>query len=502
MDDVTLPAGQDTGARDLPSAASGRQCALARITTARQAGTPPSPLVAAAAAALEVSPRTVWRWLRDGAPPAVLSRAWRPSPDDLDAYTRWKGNAAAAWQERRAEGVGIPGLRTFQAGVVTALTPGDRAVVRDGVAGRRRHQVYLRWAPEARNEIWECDHKRLEVLVLFPRARRPRPPWVTTFIDGYSRAVMGWAISDRPSAATVLAALGEAIRVDAERGPFGGIPGTLRPDRGLEFAADAVRHACGVLVVRLAAVRPYHAHLKGKVEKLHRSMVDGLLAQMPHFLGGPRDAAGHLWGGELPMLTLADFVGRFDEWVRHYNSERPHKALEGQTPLQRWREDATPLRLVPDEDLRWTLLTEAKPHKVRTSGVRFHRLDFVAPELNGLVGEAVEVRCRPHDDTSIEVFRGGTHLCTARPQGTLGPEEQAALLARRRADAAAQARRQRRAARSLRERFSPATAGSPATDVTVIPATVTSGRVPAGDGAQLRRLARVDLLDLIEARPS
>jgi len=249
--DVSAPSASADGVAPDFEIASARACALARIAAARGAGEPPTALVEAVAPALGVRARTVWRWLHDGPPGAAPSRAWRPSRDDLDAYTRWKGNATAAWRERQATEADVPGLRTFQAAIADALTLGDRAVVHAGVAGRRRHQMYLRWAPVARNALWECDHKRLDLQVLFPRARRPRTPWLTSFLDAYSRAVMGWAISDQPSAATVLAAVGEAIRVDSARGPFGGIPGELRPDRGLEFAAGDVRHACGVLGMRL-----------------------------------------------------------------------------------------------------------------------------------------------------------------------------------------------------------------------------------------------------------
>lgn len=110
----------------------------------------------------------------------------------MDAYLRWKGNAAAAWRERAATGT-VPSLRTFQTVLARRFELGDRAVMREGVEARRRHQVYLRWEPEARNELWETDHKELDVPVLFPRAHRPRKPWTTLFVDGYSRAVMGWA---------------------------------------------------------------------------------------------------------------------------------------------------------------------------------------------------------------------------------------------------------------------------------------------------------------------
>ena len=501
MNDVTVPAaqaldGDGAGAGDKDEA---RRCAMARITAAREAGGPVSELVSAAAAALGVAPRTVWRWLDDGLPGPRVSVAWSPHRDDVDAFVRWKGNASAAWRERRAEGADVPPLRTFQAGVARAFEAGERAVMREGVEARRRHQVYLRWEPQARNELWETDHKELDVPVLFPRAQRPRRPWATIFLDAYSRAVMGWAIADRPSAATVIAALGEAIRVDERRGPFGGVPAVIRPDRGLEFAAGVMEQACGLLAIRLAPTPAFSPHLKGKVERLQGSIVSELLAGMPHFTGGPRDAAGKLWGAGLPVLSVGELVCRFDAWVLAYNRALAHAGLGGQTPLQRWTEDATPLRTVGDEELRWTLLGEAD-RLVRKAGIRFHGLDFIAPALNGLVGETVEVRYRPHDDRSIEVFRAGQHLCTALPQATLGPEERAAVLDRRREDAARQAQLARRATRRARERLAPITGPGPVEDVTMVTAAQAEAEGSSQHADRLRRAARTDLLDLPSAR--
>ncbi len=501
MNDVTVPApaashGEAAGGEERGSA---RRCALAQIAAARESGKPVSDLVRASAAALGVAPRTIWRWLEDGVPGPRPPAGWEPSQDDVDAYVRWKANAAAAWRERRAEGADVPPLRTFQAGLARSFEAGERAVMREGVEARRRHQVYLRWEPEARNELWEADHKELDVLVLFPRAQRPRRPWATILLDAFSRAVMGWAIADRPSSATVIAALGQSIRVDAERGPFCGVPATIRPDRGLEFAAGVLQQACGLLAIRLSPTPGHSPHLKGKVERLQGSVVGELLAAMPHFTGGPRDAAGKLWGSGLPMLTLGELVARFDAWVLLYNRQLPHAGLGGQTPLQRWSEDATPLRIVCDEELRWTLLGEAD-RLVRKAGIRFHGIDFIAPELNGLVGENVEVRYRPHDDRSIEVFRAGRHLCTALPQGALGPDERAAVLDRRREDAARQAQLARRATRRARERLAPLTGPGPVEDVSVVTTAASDGERASRDADRLRRAARTDLLGLPSAR--
>ena len=98
----------------------------------------------------------------------------------------------------------------------------------------------------------------------------------------------------------------------------------------------------------------------------------------------------------------------------------------------------------------------------------FAGLNYIAPELNGLVGEVVAVRYRPHDRRTIEIFRGGEHLCPAKPQGALSDDDRAAVLERRRVDAADQARRQRRASRKARIRYSPVTASTPVEETTVI----------------------------------
>jgi putative transposase len=54
---------------------------------------------------------------------------------------------------------------------------------------------------------------------------------VTLFEDQFSRLIVGWAISLRPTQAEVLAALRMAVTVDPERGEFGGVPVMLRWDR-------------------------------------------------------------------------------------------------------------------------------------------------------------------------------------------------------------------------------------------------------------------------------
>lgn len=84
------------------------------------------------------------------------------------------------------------------------------------------------------------------MLVTPPVGVRPYKPWVTLFVDCFSRLIMGWAVSLYPNAATVLAGLRSALLVE-EGKPFGGVPQVLVPDGGLEFATTALGRAYATL---------------------------------------------------------------------------------------------------------------------------------------------------------------------------------------------------------------------------------------------------------------
>lgn len=454
------------------------------------------------AAAAGIGERTLWRWLTEvpvsdevGEPATEPDvQGYRLSQEDIDELASQRGNVSAAWRTRHGTADG-PSLRTLQRAVSRDLLPGDRAAMVDGAEGRRRHQVYLRWEASHRNEIWEADHKELEILVRPPRAQHGQKPWVTLFLDTFSRLIMGWAIALSPSAATVLAALGKGIRVDPERGPFGGVPSILRWDNGLEFAAASIKQAAGTLGCAERPTAAYSPHLKGKMERANRTVTQDLLASLPFYTNGPRAINGRLYGPDAPPMSLELFVGEFDRWVRHYNNERPHAGLGGQTPLQRWESDATPLQVVPDSELRWLLLA-GEERTVLKDGIHFHGLTFIAPELNGRVGQTMEVRYVPHDHRRIEVFTDGRWLATAKPQNALTDAERDRVLDQRRADAAEQGRRQRKASRSARARLAAMTEPGEPQVTTVIPEERGRSETSRVDDLALRRAARTGLLGL------
>jgi hypothetical protein len=217
-----------------------RQAVVVRLLVLRASGRLHGDAIRAAAESLGVTERSVWRWLAEGGYAPGKRPGWRMTPKAVEAFYRCGGRPTAAWRLLQDEGMEAPSRTVFCDAVKRDLSPAERAYARHGEDGRRRYSVYRRWEPRARNEVWEADHDKLEINVLPLRGKRLVRPWLTVIEDGFSRLVMGWALSLFPTTAEVLVAIREAIVIDQERGPWGGVPELIRFDGGREFLAHAV----------------------------------------------------------------------------------------------------------------------------------------------------------------------------------------------------------------------------------------------------------------------
>lgn len=249
-----------------------RAAMVARLVELRDNRALTAERVRQAARAMGVGERTAWRWVAAGSYQPPAWRGYVLTDRARELFFATAGNIAAVQRLLREENPSAPAVSTLRLAVLRELSPAERAFARTGVEGARARSVYLRRECGHRAEVYAGDHKELSIEVLAPRAQRPRRPWVTLFLDEYSRLIMGWAISLQPSQAEVLAALRKAVVVDAERGPFGGIPLTLRVDRGLEFAANAIQDAAATLGCLTHRCTAYEPWLKGKIERVNRTI--------------------------------------------------------------------------------------------------------------------------------------------------------------------------------------------------------------------------------------
>lgn len=496
-----------------------RTSAVARLEALRANGALTTAHVRMAASGLNVTERTVWRWLGSPEDQDRGERLYRLSETDREAYAHYRGNITAVHRARAAvvSGSGqIPGApvpdflvtgwtgarpvtaRTLQRAFARELTPAERAAWRDGEHARRAAQVYLRRVDAPRNQVWETDHKDLPILVLPPRGPAVRP-WLTSVIDDGTRSLVGWAIALTPHSGTVLTALRMALVQDEKRGPFGGVPALVRIDRGLDFASGAIRDVLAALVIDCHRLPGHTPHRKGKIERIHRTIEQTLLCGLPGYTDGPRNAAGELYGpiadtpaaraaaehAESGPMRIERFAAVFADWVTWYNTQRPHAGLDGRTPLQAWNDDPSAVARVDEQAVRHLLLAGVE-RTVDKDGIHFHNLRYLAPELQGRVGQRVHVRYMPHDDRFIEVYLDGQHLCTAYPQGQLSEEQVAEFREHARAESRRLGRARRKAARRARAELVPLTGSETTADQARL--------VPVDDAHRLSRRQRDELL--------
>ncbi|GGT02973.1 hypothetical protein GCM10010206_77010 [Streptomyces cinerochromogenes] len=387
------------------------------------------------AQSLEVTERTVWRWLaaaeRDeaaAAEPGARAQSkdrFSVTPEVRRLLALWKGNVAAVHREltaraARGEGDPPPSIPTLHRAIRRDLTPGERAGLAGGERAIRKHDVFLAPPRGWRNQVGETDHFQVPVLVdVEGKARRP---WITWFTDCSTNAITGIAVTPGdPSWESVLAALRSAVLREEPYGPFGGVPEKVRVDRGKEFLSRTVTAAFDLLDVTVEDLPAYTPHLKGTVEGLNRAVEGMFLAALPGYARQPRPGKRASRPEDEVLLGFEDFTARLLDWTLWWNTEHRPSPLRGRTPLQAWQDDPTPLRDVPAADLRTFTLEDAGTRTLTTRGIRFRRRDYVGAWMTGQAGIQVRIRFMPHHDHRIEVY----HAATGRYLGPADLADQA-----------------------------------------------------------------------------
>lgn len=156
----------------------------------------------------------------------------------------------------------------------------------------------------------------------------------------------------QPHLAQVFQRYGLPVRLNADNGAPWGSP--RLPGHGLsELSVWLIR-----LGIRVSHSAPYHPQTNGKIERFHRSLKTEVLA-----------------GRSFADLQQAQSA--FERWRGVYNHERPHDALDLQTPARRYRPSprSYPQTLppidYPDEDtvavVTWNGEVTFKGNKLRVS---------------------------------------------------------------------------------------------------------------------------------------
>ncbi len=224
-------------------------------------------------------------------------------------------------------------------------------------ASSQASMAWQRFEHATPNALWQIDFKGH----FDTAAGRCHP---LTLLDDHSRFNLTLTACARPDTPSVQARLqqvferyGLPVRINADNGPPWGSPSA--PGSLSELSVWLIR-----LGVSVSHSAPYHPQTNGKLERFHRSLKAEVL-----------NGRGY--------TDLLQAQAAFERWRRLYNHQRPHEALNMDTPIQHYCASPRPFPVTlapieyPDQDtvieVGWNGFIKFRGHSVRTSSA-LHRL--------------------------------------------------------------------------------------------------------------------------------
>lgn len=328
----------------------------------------------------KISPQTAYKWLaryaQDGLA-GLVDRSRRPhrspglTPAAVQGAVIELRLAHPAWGGRKIS------RRLQDLGLVEVAPSTVSSILhRHGLIAppAEEDQAWRRFEHEHPNALWQADFKgHFETL-----QGRCSP---LTVLDDHSRYNLLLQACGNTRTATVRDHLAAAFRryglparMNFDNGAPWGSPS--QPGQLTELGVWLVR-----LGIRLSHSRPYHPQTNGKEERFHRAL-----------------KAEVLNGRSFEHLAHAQTA--FDRWRRVYNHERPHEALQMETPITRYRPsprafpEALPtIEYGPDDTLvrvKWNGELRFRDRRFKVSSA-LHRHD-------------VAIRPHPSEEGLFEVY--------------------------------------------------------------------------------------------------
>jgi transposase InsO family protein len=165
----------------------------------------------------------------------------------------------------------------------------------------------IRFQADLPNETWQTDITHWQLA-------DGEHAEILNFIDDHSRLFLACEAYPTTKAQDVVDSFHKAASLH-------GLPASLLSDNGAVFTASPRRGKVLLqselqrLGIASKNSRPYHPQTCGKIERLHQTL-KRYLAKQP------------------PAKTITQLQSQLDTFVHYYNDIRPHRALDGRTPLQ------------------------------------------------------------------------------------------------------------------------------------------------------------------------
>jgi len=172
-----------------------------------------------------------------------------------------------------------------------------------------------------------------------------------------------------------------------------GFPEKLYTDQGKIFTSYHLQIVCANLGVRLCHAKPYAAWSRGKHERWFRTLQQDFEARLVID----------------PVHTLEELNARLWRWIEGEYHQRPHSALEGQTPAERFAQRALNLRTAdPQTDWEALFLSQVERRVRLDATFSLEGQLWEAPVH--LRGQIIQVRFDPFGWRRVEIWWDGKYV--------------------------------------------------------------------------------------------
>lgn len=384
--------------------------------------------ITAAAQSAEVSPASIYRWLKEFRNGRVMSSIVRKERSDIGKsrinptteaivseviadfwLTPQRRSYAKVYRElqRRCRNANVkpPSLPTLISRA-NRIGPRDIASKRHGKAAGDKLRLIEGTVENALRPyaVVQIDHTLVDIELVDSEHRVAiGRPWITVAIDVYSRMIVGWYISFDPpgmlgtgicisNAILPKSSMMDALGVSYEY-PCLGKPRIIHLDNAREFHSVTLDRACqeyGIDIQYRKIATPWYG---GHIERLM-----GTFAEEIKSLNGAT-FSNYIEKGEYDSAKNAAFTLKsFEKWVAHLflgvYHQRVHSALQ-ESPLNRYKKaflgtDGSPfpglIEFVPDEQrLRLDFLPLFEG-TIQPYGVKLDHITYSADVLRRWVG--------------------------------------------------------------------------------------------------------------------
>lgn len=255
---------------------------------------------------------------REGGIEALAPRSRRPrrcpqqTPEEIvDAIVQLRGQLHAEGHDCGAKTIAYHLAKEIGKERVPSISTIWRILSRAGLIvpepRKRPRSSLIRFQAELPNQMWQAD-------VTHWRLAGGEQVEILNLIDDHSRLFLS-------SQAFVTVKAIDVVEVFRRAAQLHGLPASLLSDNGAVFTGFyrggkvLLESELERLGIEFKNSRPYHPQTCGKVERLHQTLKRYLAKQRP-------------------ARALSTLQEQLDAFAHYYNDIRPHRALDGHTPLQ------------------------------------------------------------------------------------------------------------------------------------------------------------------------